>query len=114
MSLNYVTLQAQSKAVLIAAGAIPCTIRWIDNSTAPSFALFIGGTAQNIDNRSNPTPIGGIVAGTVYLPGDLGWTPEITGTLEWGAGAAKQVKSIMSVAVLQPSTVPLLYTLVVA
>jgi hypothetical protein len=115
MGINYTNLATTAfNLIKNTFGGIPCTVRFLDNSTVSTTIVFDQGTTKNIDNRQNPTTIVGLVGQIAYIPA-IAYVPDVGGQVEFytkvGGSMVFNVKTISQVDAVQPTTIPIYYQL---
>jgi hypothetical protein len=117
MALNYSTLQSTVISTLTNLGAINVTITCLPDPTTSAavtmktIGVFDSGLVKNIDNRQNPTVIGGQTLQVVYVPGNLAQDPDIGGQISYKVNGKQYVKRISAVNTTQPTDTVLMYIL---
>ena len=121
MAIDYNALQILAKNTIVNTfKGIPVTIRFLNDSTIDTYAVFGNGLAKNIDNIQNPTSLTGETARYAYVPGidfynpdsNSTTTPQVSGFVEWRQNGVLFKKIISSVALGVPiPTAPILFTL---
>jgi hypothetical protein len=112
MALDYVALRTKAKAVLKDTfGAVPCKVHFLDGTCVSSFVVFDAGEYANVDSRQNPTTIGALAKQIAYLPGDLGYDPDVGTRIEYKIGTTTYKKRVDKFNAITPATVPVLYEL---
>jgi hypothetical protein len=123
--INYSKIQTTAKTALLNSGAFPVIVRLSTTNTAIStFAVFMNGTAKNVDNRQNPTWMTGEVGRVAIVPGidfvgavtpNVTTTPQVAGTVEWIINCVQFKKTIVTVGKEEPiPNMPILYALGIA
>jgi len=115
--VNYLQLQAKALSVLQRFGAFPVTIKSLPDPVTGAVVIMktVGvidnGLVTNIENKQNPTVIGGMTQQLMYVPGTLKQQPDIGGEVSYTLNGQAYVQRISGVNSTQPTDTALLYTL---
>ena len=117
MVYDWSKMQKSVSALIQSFGGISITITSLPDPTTQqvvttkTIGVFDNGQVKNIDNRQNPTVIGGQVGQVLYVPGDLKQDPDVGGQVSYKANGKNYVKRISQVNCTQPTDTALLYVL---
>lgn len=116
--MDWSEIQRDVRNTLVEFGAVPVTVRLLNNTTITTIGIFLNSLAKNIDTLQNPTSLTGETSRFVVVPGidffssGATTTPQVTGTVEWTINSVLYKKVISSVAMEMPiPNVPILFTL---
>jgi hypothetical protein len=110
MALDYAALRAKAKDVIVNSfGGIACKVYFLDNTYVNSYIVFDAGEFAHVDTRQNPTTIAALAKQIAYLPGDLGYDPDVGTRIEYKIGTTTYTKRVDSFKSTTPTTVTCFY-----
>jgi hypothetical protein len=110
MALDYQALRDKAKDVIVSAfGGVECKVYFLDNTYVNSYIVFDSGEFRHVDTRQSPTTIAALAKQIAYLPGDLGYDPDVGTRIEYKIGATTYTKRVDSFKSITPTTLTCLY-----